>query len=135
MFNMKQRVPDHLILGCKGEEIIQKYLKRDGFRILETNYLKKSGEIDIIAEKDSVLHFVEVKTLKVDVPRQTSEFSLPELHFNKEKRLRQGRVIQEYLESKHIKEDQDWQIDLHCLVLDKNFEIVNHEIFADLVLN
>ena len=50
------------ILGEKGEIITQKYLKKKHYRILETNYSTKFGEIDIIAEHGDTLVFVEVKT-------------------------------------------------------------------------
>lgn len=50
--------------GDLGEKIAQKYLKEHGFTILETNYLKKWGELDIVAKKEEVIHFIEVKTLQ-----------------------------------------------------------------------
>lgn len=50
----------------KGKQFEKKavdYLKNNGFNIIETNYYaKKIGEIDIIAKKDDVYHFVEVKS-------------------------------------------------------------------------
>ncbi len=48
--------------GSRGEDRAAAYLNRQGYRILERNYRGKTGEIDIIAEKDGTLHFVEVKT-------------------------------------------------------------------------
>jgi len=54
-------------IGDLGEEISVKYLKNKGFSILETNYLRKWGEIDIVAEKDEVVHFIEVKTVSYEV--------------------------------------------------------------------
>lgn len=56
-FTEKQRI------GRLGEEIAVKYLKNKGFLIITQNYLKKCGEIDIIAQKGKILHFVEVKTV------------------------------------------------------------------------
>ncbi len=51
------------IKGKLGEEIAQKYLIDKGFKILETNFrYSKISEIDIIACRDDILHFVEVKT-------------------------------------------------------------------------
>ena len=51
------------IKGKIGEDIAQKYLKDNGFKIIETNFrYSKISEIDIIASKDDILHFVEVKT-------------------------------------------------------------------------
>lgn len=50
-------------IGALGESIVCEYLKRKGFRIIDRNVAKKTGEIDIIAQKGSTLHFVEVKTI------------------------------------------------------------------------
>ncbi len=51
-----------LITGNRGENEACKYLKKKGYRILERNFRKRYGEIDIIAQKGSVISFVEVKT-------------------------------------------------------------------------
>ena len=48
--------------GDAGEIICAEYLKRKGFKILERNYRKPFGEIDLIARKGDLLCFVEVKT-------------------------------------------------------------------------
>ena len=48
--------------GNIAEAKARDYLVRLGFRIVETNFYSKHGEIDIIAIKDSTLHFVEVKS-------------------------------------------------------------------------
>lgn len=49
-------------LGKNGEEIVAEYLESDGFVIKHKNYSRRSGEIDIIAEKGQVRAFVEVKS-------------------------------------------------------------------------
>ena len=49
--------------GDAGEQIACDFLEHDGFTIIARNWRKRSGEIDIIALKNSVLVFVEVKTL------------------------------------------------------------------------
>lgn len=48
--------------GKTGEELAKDYLMSKGYRILETNYRNKIGEIDIIAKDKDVLVFIEVKT-------------------------------------------------------------------------
>lgn len=45
-----------------GEEIATKYLKKNGFKIIERNFRKGYGEIDIVSVHDNILVFVEVKT-------------------------------------------------------------------------
>jgi len=48
-------------LGIHGEELVARKLITDGYNILERNYRKKYGEVDLIAQKDDVIIFVEVK--------------------------------------------------------------------------
>lgn len=49
-------------LGKIGEDLALDYLKSHGYFVLENNFTSKFGEIDIIAEKDLSLYFIEVKT-------------------------------------------------------------------------
>ena len=51
-------------LGKEAEEKVAKELIKNGFTILERNYRKKYGEIDLIASKPQLLVFVEVKMRK-----------------------------------------------------------------------
>ncbi len=53
--------------GDLGEDIAAMFLMKHGFTVLERNYLRKWGEIDIIAKKASKLYFVEVKTVTISV--------------------------------------------------------------------
>jgi hypothetical protein len=50
-------------IGAIGETVAAEFLRRKGFTILERNYLKPWGEIDIIALKADVVRFVEVKAV------------------------------------------------------------------------
>ena len=56
MTNRKQDI------GKKGESVAVRYLKKQGYKIIEQNYRSKAGEIDIIARERKTLVFVEVKT-------------------------------------------------------------------------
>lgn len=50
------------LLGKRGEETAVKFLRRKGYQIIERNFSKRYGEIDIVAKEDDTLVFVEVKT-------------------------------------------------------------------------
>ncbi len=57
--------------GNLGEELACQYLKKQGYKILERNYLIRGGEIDIVCREKDYLVFVEVKT------RYSHEYGLP----------------------------------------------------------
>lgn len=55
------------LYGDKSENLATEFLEQEGFVILERNYFaRKLGEIDIIAQYDDVLHFIEVKSGRAD---------------------------------------------------------------------
>ena len=82
------------IKGNKGEEIASNFLKKNKYKILERNYSNKIGEIDIIAEKNGVIVFVEVKE------RETLAFGRPieAVDGRKQNKIRQTAEV--YLMSK-----------------------------------
>ena len=80
--------------GNMGEEIACVFLKKQGYFVQERNYLKKWGEIDIIAVKDGILHFIEVKSV-IDKGNTNGHRPEENVHELKVRRLR--RVIQTYL--------------------------------------
>lgn len=104
-------------IGDLGEKICCRFLKKHGFDIKTRNYRKKWGEIDIVAEKDNILHFIEVKTI---VSRVTNSFDvhLPEenVHYWKQKRL--ARAVQTYLLENKIPDETEYQIDIMAVFLD-----------------
>lgn len=53
-------------LGEFGEKVAAFYLEKKEYKILKRNFRVKGGEIDIIAEKDGIIAFVEVKTRTPD---------------------------------------------------------------------
>lgn len=60
-------------IGDLGEEFAAAILENEGFIILERNFRTKTGEIDIIAMKAGVIHFIEVKTRSGDICGYPSE--------------------------------------------------------------
>lgn len=55
---------ERIELGRRGEQAAREYLERKGYWIIAQNYRCCHGEVDIIAEKEEGLYFVEVKTRK-----------------------------------------------------------------------
>ncbi len=76
-------------LGVFGEEHAALYLEDLGYRILTRNYRSRYGEIDIIAEKDKTIVFIEVKA------RRSYLYGEPKdsIHIRKQKKLIQTAMI------------------------------------------
>ena len=53
-------------LGTFGERVAKAHLESNGYRVLETNFRVREGEVDIVAQRDDVVVFVEVKTRRGD---------------------------------------------------------------------
>ncbi|MEK7552390.1 MAG: YraN family protein [Patescibacteria group bacterium] len=122
--------------GNKGEDIACKILIEKGYKILDRNYSKKCGEIDIVAEKDKQICFVEVKTETVDL-KQLESLSLinrprPEEKVNAGKLRRISKTIQVYLWSKH-KEDSDWNFLVISILFDPIKKVARVKIIEDVV--
>jgi len=85
--------------GIIGEKISQGYLSNKGYEILETNFYTKKGEIDIIAQKDKCIVFVEVKTrtnLKFGTPAMAVDFTKKKHIKNVAKIFLQFNKLQNY---------------------------------------
>jgi len=55
------------IFGEKSEHLATLFLEQEGFIIIERNFFaRKLGEIDIVAQKEEVLHFIEVKSAQAE---------------------------------------------------------------------
>ena len=124
--------------GEIGENIAVKFLVKQGFLILDRNYTKKWGELDIVAKKDNKLHFIEVKSVSretlANVNRETLDEYHPEDNMHPWKLKRISRTIQTYLLSEKVPEDMEWQVDLIVVFLslkDKNARI---KVVKDIIL-
>ena len=107
-------------VGRHGEDLAVRYLKKKRYRILERNYIAGHyGELDIIAEQNGQLIFIEVKT-KTD-----QQFGLPEQEFNYYKRKKMRRAIQNYL-FKNYNQDKDWQADLIAIDMSSQTPDIRH---------
>jgi putative endonuclease len=120
-FNMKQsdkQGPRNQI-GAYGERIVAQYLSERGWRILATNYLKKWGEIDLVARETnrngSIIHFVEVKTVSYETKTQLQAAISrgtwrPEENVHEAKLRRLQRAIESWLLENNC--TTEWVIDV-----------------------
>ena len=81
----------HNLTGNTGEALAAAYLSEHGYRVLHQNWRHSRWEVDIIAEKDAILHFVEVKT------RRSKKFGHPEENVDKKKIQNLINAAEEYL--------------------------------------
>jgi putative endonuclease len=135
MINNNDRRTDKRRLGDIGENIACDFLKNRGFEIVERNYLRKWGEIDIIANKGGKLYFVEVKTVThaTSAPRLSSgQGYRPEDNMHPWKLKRLARTIQTYL--LHKKLDCDWQLDLITVQMDMATRRARVELIENIVI-
>jgi putative endonuclease len=115
------------VVGVLGEKVATKYLIEHGYSILEKNYWRKWGELDIVASKDGKMHFVEVKTFSYDT-KSDLEYSLTQESWRPEEQVHTFKMRQ-IAKALHtwIAENQyegEWQIDV------VGVRIVPHETFA-----
>lgn len=101
-------------LGFFAEHYASEYLKSKHYNVLGRNYRKPWGEIDIIAEKEGVIIFVEVKASK----KAVVGFE-PELRVNKDKKYRMARIARTYLSDNKYSDDQPWQLDVVAVEFEK----------------
>jgi len=99
--------------GDRGEKEAKAFLKKKGYRIRETNWRCREGEIDIVAEKSGCLVFVEVRTKTGD------EFGSPGDSVNAAKKAKLVSTALSYLSS-HRDAPEAWQIDFIGIKLDAN---------------
>ncbi|MEF3691555.1 MAG: YraN family protein [Candidatus Moraniibacteriota bacterium] len=89
-------------IGEQGEDWAVKYLKKKKFRIIERNYQNKLGrrlgEIDIIAEKEGEIIFIEVKTRVVGAEK----IILPEENITRQKLHKLQKIARDYIREKNL---------------------------------
>ncbi len=124
--------------GEVGENIAVKFLMKQGFDVIERNYTKKWGEIDIITQKDNKIHFIEVKSVSNKSGSSKKEVAgdnyraEDNMHPWKLKRL--SRTIQTYLLSHREYEEKDWQVDLIVVYLDLENKKARVKLESDIIL-
>lgn len=120
-------------IGRLGEDIATKYLQNKGFSIICRNYRKKCGEIDIIAKKEGITHFIEVKTVSGFTSSETDKYR-PEDNVHPDKLRRLARTIQLYLFEKPVHGDPDWIFDVITVRVDTDTKKACVELIPNIVI-
>lgn len=119
-------------IGEIGEKLACMFLVKHGFKIIETNYTKKLGEIDIVAKKGKFWHFIEVKSVsRVTVSPETPGFR-PEENMHPKKIQRFVRTVEYYRMAKNLREE-DFQIDLALVYIDQEKRVGNVKLMENVV--
>lgn len=99
---------EHNETGQKGEELAREYLANKGYQILKCNFRTSNSEVDIIAKKDQVIIFVEVKV------RGSILYGRPETFVNKEKRRHMKKVARAFIDM--VKHSGEARFDIISIV-------------------
>lgn len=113
-------------LGQRGEQLADAELRRRGYRILQRNWRCQDGEIDIVAEHDEWLVFVEVRT------RRGEKMGSPEASITPAKRARLVRVAQRYM-SENVPHELDWRIDIVAVEFSARGELLRVDVYENAV--
>lgn len=100
---------EHNDLGKLGEELSVAFLQKNGYTILETNWVFQKAEIDIIAQKEKVLVIIEVKT------RSSIDFGSPQDFVKPAKIQLLVKAVNEYV----ISNDLDLEIRFDIIAVHK----------------
>ena len=106
------------ILGNKGEKIAENYLVEKNYLILEKNWRYLKAEIDLIAQKEGFIIFVEVKT------RSSINFGYPESFVSEKQQKRIILAANEYLQKNDIQSEA--RFDIISITIDKNTDTIKH---------
>lgn len=128
----------HNETGKIGEGIVANFLIKKGYNMICQNYRRKWGEIDVVAEKDNNLHFVEVKTVSRQsfgghFEQEINNYR-PEDNMHPWKLKRLQRAIQTYLLEKYGAKEPEWQFDLACVFLDQERRVAKVKFIENLIL-
>ena len=129
----------HNEIGKIGEEIACKWLLGKNFKIIEQNYNKKCGEIDIVArETNGKVHFIEVKTVSYETRHDLEAAVLrgtyrPEENVHTFKLKKLARVIETWLAEHNWQ--GDWQIDVAAVRIVPRETYATMNIISNIVID
>jgi len=112
--------------GIMGEKIACGFLENNGYKIIETNYRCRNGEMDIVARQRDTLVFIEVRTKK------SYNFGTPEESITEKKKERL-RIVAEQYQLDHTGLPKDWRIDLVAIQMNSNGKVCRVELIENAI--
>ncbi len=113
-------------LGAWGEARAREHLLAQGYTLLASNWRCPEGELDLVAEIEAMLVFVEVKT------RRSTAFGRPEEAVSAAKARHLVQAALSYLEASQLA-DRDWRIDVIAITAARGPRLAQLEHFVDAV--
>lgn len=120
---------DRAKVGALAEQLAVDYLQAKGHQILDRNFWKPWGEIDIISQFGQTLVFTEVKANL----RDQNGFE-PELRANATKIHKVARTAQLYLQDRYPEQEREWQIDVISVVFNQSTRTARIRHFKNITL-
>jgi putative endonuclease len=112
-------------LGRQGEDLAVEHLRKAGYHIVERNVRTRFGEIDIVAEDQGCLVFVEVRTM-------ASNLMVPEESVTWRKQRRMASLGMRYIQE-HGKDDAEWRADVVAIEVGADGEPTRLEHYINAV--
>ncbi len=112
--------------GILGEKLARDFVKKRGYRIVETNFRCPEGEIDIVARHKDFLVFIEVRT------KTSLEFGSPEESITPTKKARMRATAFHYQQT-HSNLPLLWRIDVVAVELNRKGELERIELIENAV--
>ncbi|MFP3974660.1 MAG: YraN family protein [Dehalococcoidia bacterium] len=114
-------------LGRFGEKVAGGYLRRHGYKVLQTNYRTRAGEIDIVAQKGEYLVFVEVRT------KRDTDFGTPEESIRQSKKEKLAALAELYIQSHESYSSMPWRIDVVAVEVRQDGKVSRVELIENAV--
>jgi putative endonuclease len=122
-------------IGTLGEQAAAEYYRRRGFSIITTNYRQSSvGEIDIVAEGNGKLIFIEVKSISSDVFSDVEDWAVnPGENIHEKKRVRLRKTIALFFRE-HSRLGREWRFDVALVQVNPTKKKARVYLIEDIVL-
>ena len=133
LFHMKRFTSKTQKIGEYGEKICSAFLMKQNFKIIECNYTQRFGEIDIIAEENKVIHFIEVKSIRGrKIKNKTYN---PAQNLDQKKYNKIYKTMMHYIRENNVSYETRTQIDLYAVYIDEIHKNHQIEIIENLVFS